>query len=76
MRKAVRFIAAATLLAIIVSGSTTFAAQRESAMRRGGAFARLMVWINSRISPPIGVPQSDSRISPPIGVTPPPPPVP
>lgn len=65
MRKAVGLIAAVTLLAAALSGNTLYAAQRldrGTSRRETSVFARFVVWINSRLSPP-------------VGVAPPPPPV-
>jgi hypothetical protein len=79
MRKAVRLIAAVTLLAVALSGSTALAAQRGTNHRasRGhkSVFARFIIWINSRLSPPIGVtdPEPEGCVLPPIGATLPPP---
>jgi hypothetical protein len=74
MRKAVRVIAAVTLLAVALSGSTALAAQRGTnhrASRHTSVFARFIIWINSRLSPPIGVtePEPEGRVSPPVGAT-------
>ncbi|MFL6246483.1 MAG: hypothetical protein ACJ74H_10700 [Thermoanaerobaculia bacterium] len=60
MRKGVRVIAAVTLLAAALSGQTVFAAQRTDlgasrAAAKANVFGRFVVWINSRLSPPIGV---------------------
>jgi hypothetical protein len=74
MRKGVRTIAAVTLLAVALSGSTTSAAQRRTdhPASRGDTtvFARFIVWVNSRLSPPIGItdPPPESRQSPPSAV--------
>lgn len=86
MQRVVRVIATVTLLAAVLSGSSSLAAQREPVRRGGSAtvFARFIAWVNSRLSPPIGSdsrlsppigapqPQPESRLSPPIGIEPPP----
>lgn len=66
MRKGVRVFAAVALFLVLSSGSTAFAASRDS--QEKSLFARFLSWVlHSRLSPPGGSPQPDSRWSPPIG---------
>lgn len=66
MRKRIRVFIAVALFLVLSSGSTAFAASRDS--QDASLFARFLSWVlHSRLSPPLGAPAPNGRFSPPLG---------